>query len=45
VEEVVCAREYYHTDRAMIFTNSELTPQAKSAAEKLGVVVIDGGVL
>jgi HJR/Mrr/RecB family endonuclease len=45
VEEVVCAREYYHTDKAMIFTNSELTPQAQSAAEKLGVLVIDGRVL
>ena len=25
VEEVICAREYYKCDRAMIFTNSELT--------------------
>lgn len=45
VEEVVCAKNYYGTDRAMIFTNSELTPQAGEAAKKLGVVVYDGAVI
>lgn len=45
VEEVVCAKNYYGTDRAMIFTNSELTPQADEAAKKLGVVVCDGAVI
>ena len=44
-EEVVCAKNYYDTDRAMIFTNSELTPQADEAAKKLGVVVCDGAVI
>lgn len=45
VEEVICAKNYYGTDRAMIFTNSELTPQADEAAKKLGVVVYDGAVI
>ena len=45
VEEVVCAKNYYGTDRAMIFTNSELTPQAEGAAKKLGVIVYDGAVI
>ena len=45
VEEVICAKNYYGTDRAMIFTNSELTPQADEAAKKLGVVVYDGTVI
>lgn len=45
VEEVVCAKNYYGTDRAMIFTNSELTPQADEAAKKLGVIVYDGTVI
>lgn len=45
VEEVVCAREYYGCDAAMIFTNSELTAQASEAARKLGVVVYDGAVI
>lgn len=45
VEEVVCAKNYYGTDRAMIFTNSELTPQADEAAKKLGVIVYDGAVI
>lgn len=45
VEEVICAKNYYGTDRAMIFTNSELTPQADEAAKKLGVVVCDGAVI
>ena len=45
VEEVICAKNYYGTDRAMIFTNSELTPQADEAAKKLGVVVCDGTVI
>lgn len=45
VEEVICAREYYKCDRAMIFTNSELTAQANEAAKKLGVVVYDGNVI
>ena len=45
IEEVICAKNYYGTDRAMIFTNSELTPQADEAAKKLGVVVCDGAVI
>lgn len=45
IEEVICAKNYYGTDRAMIFTNSELTPQADEAAKKLGVVVYDGAVI
>lgn len=45
VEEVVCAKNYYGTDRALIFTNSELTPQADEAAKKLGVIVYDGAVI
>lgn len=45
VEEVICAKNYYGTDRAMIFTNSELTPQADEAAKKLGVVIYDGTVI
>lgn len=45
VEEVVCAKNYYGTDRAMIFTNSELTAQASEAARKLGVLVYDGAVI
>ena len=45
VEEVVCAMNYYRTDRAMIFTNSELTAQANEAARKLGVIVYDGVVI
>lgn len=45
VEEVICAKNYYDTDRAMIFTNSELTPQADEATKKLGVVVYDGAVI
>lgn len=42
VEEVIAAREYYDCDRAMVFTNSELTSQALEAAKKLGVIIIDG---
>lgn len=45
VEEVICAREYYKCDRAMIFTNSELTAQANEAAKKLGVIVYDRNVI
>lgn len=45
VEEVVCAMNYYRTERAMIFTNSELTAQASEAAQKLGVIVYDGAVI
>ena len=45
VEEVICAQNYYRTDRAMIFTNSELTTQAGEAAHKLGVIVYDGTVI
>lgn len=41
VEEVICARQYYGADKAMIFTNSVLTPQASEAASKLGVIVYD----
>ena len=45
VEEVVCAKKYYGTDRAMIFTNSELTPQADEAAMMLGVFGYDCAVI
>lgn len=45
VEEVVCAKNYYGTGRAMIFTNSELTAQAGEAAKKLGVIVYDKTVV
>ena len=45
VEEVVCAMNYYRTERAMIFTNSELTAQANEAAQKLNVIVNDGAVI
>ena len=45
VEEVVCAMNYYRTDRAMIFTNSELTAQANEAAQRLDVIVYDGAVI
>lgn len=45
VEEVVCAMNYYHTQRAMIFTNSVLTAQASEAAKKLGVIVYDSDII
>lgn len=45
VEEVVCAMNYYHTHRAMIFTNSVLTAQASEAANKLGVIVYDSDII
>jgi restriction system protein len=45
IEEIVTAKQYYGTDKAMVMTNSVLTAQAQEAAAKLNVLVIDGSVL
>jgi restriction system protein len=45
VEEIVTAKQYYGTDKAMVMTNSVLTAQAQEAAAKLNVLVIDGSML
>lgn len=42
VQEVVAAKSFYKTDRAMVVTNSVFTQQAKTLAEANDVILVDG---
>lgn len=45
VQEVVAAKSYYKTDRAMVVTNSTFTPQAITLANANDVLLVDGNEL
>ncbi len=42
VQEVIGAREYYHSKKAMVVTNSKFTAAAKELANKTNVILWDG---
>ncbi len=41
VQEIVAARQYYATERAMVITNSTFTPAAVRLAEQTGVELVE----
>lgn len=45
IQEVVAAKSFYKTDKAMVVTNSTFTPQAITLANANDVLLVDGNKL
>lgn len=45
IQEVVAAKSFYKTDKAMVVTNSTFTPQAITLANANDVILINGNEL